>query len=85
MSMYDEELGYRRGFGRYLDKDMAEQAHTAAEAERERAQRGRGTVADQGQPTDDSEPIAEHRPPPRGRSVFRGGRDGRGFGRYLTD
>lgn len=60
---------YDRGFGRYLDADMARRPHTAQEAEEERATRGHGTVADEG--ADRDKPRA-----PRG--------DDRGFGRYLT-
>lgn len=60
---------YDRGFGRYLDEDMARRPHTADEAEHERASRGHGTVVDQGSSGD--KPRA-----PRG--------DDRGFGRYLT-
>ncbi|MYR08079.1 hypothetical protein GTV32_18010 [Gordonia sp. SID5947] len=42
MSRYnDDDDGYRRGFGRYLDDDMASRPHDGDEAERERETRGK--------------------------------------------
>ncbi|WLP92505.1 hypothetical protein [Gordonia sp. NB41Y] len=61
---------YDRGFGRYLDEDMANRPHTAAEADDERETRGQGTVGDN-RPDED-----------RRRRPARPG--DRGFGRYLT-
>ncbi|WP_055476619.1 hypothetical protein [Gordonia sp. HS-NH1] len=82
MALYDDHEGHARGFGRYLDDAMRDRPHTAAEADRERAQRGRDTVADHD--NEDAADGREHRPPPR-TGGNRVSRDGKGFGRYLAD
>lgn len=40
-SPYGSDEGYRRGFGRILDNDMASRPHDSDEAERERETRGK--------------------------------------------